>query len=62
MIVSSTRNFWDIVLGSGYWACVDALSSQQCDRMRDRLPSELRVRRITVLRTDVIFGVARRLE
>ena len=52
--------FWDIVLGSGYRATVDALSPDQCDRVRDSLLAELRSREITALRTDVVFGIATR--
>ena len=52
--------FWDIVLGSGYRATVDALSQQQVDRMRGRLLGELRANNIMELRTDVVFGVAER--
>jgi hypothetical protein len=50
--------FWDIVLGSGYRATVDALSADQRDLVRERLLAELRVREVTVVRTDVVFGTA----
>ena len=52
--------FWDIVLGSGYRATVDALGPSQCDRVRSRLLAELRADGVTVLRTDVVYGTARR--
>ena len=52
--------FWDIVLGSGYRATVDALSPEQRDRVRESLLAELRSREITSLRTDVVFGTAAR--
>jgi ubiquinone/menaquinone biosynthesis C-methylase UbiE len=52
--------FWDIVLGSGYRATVDALSQEQRDRLRSGLLSELRSRNVTTLRTDVVFAAARR--
>jgi len=52
-------SFWDIVLGSGYRATVDALAPEQRGRVRTRLLSELRSRCITALRTDVVFGTAR---
>ena len=52
--------FWDIVLGSGYRATVDALSPEQRDRVRDSLLAGLRSREISVLRTDVVFGTAAR--
>ena len=53
-------SFWDVVLGSGYRATVDALSPMQQDRVRTYLLSELRSQRITVLRADVVFGAAKR--
>ncbi len=46
--------------GSGYRATVDALSQEQRDRLHKRLLSELRSRDVTALRTDVVFGTARR--
>jgi len=52
--------FWDVVLGSGYRATVDALSPEQRDRVRDSLLAGLRSREISVLRTDVVFGTAAR--
>jgi ubiquinone/menaquinone biosynthesis C-methylase UbiE len=52
--------FWDIVLGSGYRATVDALSREQRDRVHERLLGELRSRSVTSLRTDVVFGTAER--
>jgi ubiquinone/menaquinone biosynthesis C-methylase UbiE len=53
-------SFWDIVLGSGYRATVDALSPQQREQLRERLLAELRLRDVTVLRTDVVYGTASR--
>lgn len=52
--------FWEIVLGSGYRATVDALSPEQRDKVRSRLLSQLQSRNVTTLRTDVVFGTARR--
>jgi len=52
--------FWDVVLGSGYRATVDALSPEQLDRVRESLLAELRSREIALLRTDVVFGTAAR--
>ena len=52
--------FWDIVLGSGYRATIDALSPEQRDRVRQGLLGKLSPRNITTLRTDVIFGTATR--
>jgi ubiquinone/menaquinone biosynthesis C-methylase UbiE len=53
--------FWDIVLGSGYRATVDALSPEQCDRVRDPLLRQLRSDGVTTLQTNVVFGTAQRL-
>jgi ubiquinone/menaquinone biosynthesis C-methylase UbiE len=55
-------SFWDVVLGSGYRATVDALSPDQRDRVRERLLSALRSDEVTSLRTDVVFGTAERPE
>jgi SAM-dependent methyltransferase len=52
--------FWDIVLGSGYRATVDALSQEQRDTVQERLLARLRSAGITTLRTDVVFGIAER--
>jgi ubiquinone/menaquinone biosynthesis C-methylase UbiE len=52
--------FWDIVLGSGYRATVDALSPEQCDRVRARLLHQLRSHGVTTLQTNVVFGTAQR--
>jgi ubiquinone/menaquinone biosynthesis C-methylase UbiE len=53
-------NFWDIVLGSGYRATVNALSPSQGDRLRAGLLAELRSHEITIVQTDIIFGTATR--
>ena len=53
-------SFWDIVLGSGYRATIDALSRNQRDQVRQRLLAQLRSRNIPAMRTDVIFGTAKR--
>ncbi len=52
--------FWDVVLGSGYLATVDALSPEQQDRVRENLLAGLRSHEVTSLRTDVVFGTAER--
>ena len=52
--------FWDIVLGSGYRATIDALSADQQEQVRARLLHTLCSARITALRTDVIFASALR--
>lgn len=52
--------FWDIVLGSGYRATIDALSQEQRDLVRGRILSQLESDGITSLRTDVVFSTAQR--
>ena len=52
--------FWDIVLGSGYRATVDALSPEQRYRVRSALLGGLRADAVTALRTDVVYGTASR--
>ena len=52
--------FWDIVLGTGYRATIDALSQEQRDIVRERLLSRLRSEGITSVRTDVVFSTAQR--
>jgi ubiquinone/menaquinone biosynthesis C-methylase UbiE len=54
------EDFWDIALGSGYRATVDALGDEQRDRLCERVVGELRARGITSLRNDVVFGSAAR--
>jgi SAM-dependent methyltransferase len=51
-------DFWDIVLGSGYRATVDALGDDQRERLRERVVGELRARGVTTVRSDVVFGTA----
>jgi ubiquinone/menaquinone biosynthesis C-methylase UbiE len=53
-------SFWDVVLGSGYRATVDALSPGQREQVRERLLAGLRSRAVRSLRTDVVFGTAER--
>ena len=53
-------DFWEIVLGSGYRATVNALSPAQGDRLRAGLLAELRSHEITIVQTDVIYGAATR--
>ena len=54
------EDFWDVVLGSGYRATVDALSPRQRGRLHDRLLGELRSAAVTYIRTDAVFGAARK--
>jgi ubiquinone/menaquinone biosynthesis C-methylase UbiE len=57
--LANPGRFWDVVLGSGYRATIDALSQDQQDIVRQRVLTELNARGITTLRTDVVFGTAR---
>jgi ubiquinone/menaquinone biosynthesis C-methylase UbiE len=52
------EDFWDIVLGSGYRATVDAMSADQQRALRDRVIDRIRADRIESLRTDVIHAIA----
>lgn len=52
--------FWDIVLGTGYRATIDALGQEQRDIVRERLLSRLRSGGITSVRTDVVFSTVHR--
>jgi SAM-dependent methyltransferase len=52
--------FWDIVLGTGYRATVDAFGPALRDRVRSQLLAGLRADGVTELRTDVVYGTARR--
>jgi ubiquinone/menaquinone biosynthesis C-methylase UbiE len=58
--LDSPDQFWDVVLGTGYRATIDALSQEQRTQVHRRLLSELRSRNLTTIRTDVIFGTASR--
>jgi len=58
--LDSPDNFWDIVLGTGYRATIDALGQEQRAQVHRRLLSELRSRNVTAIRTDVVFGAANR--
>ena len=59
--LDSPDKFWDIVLGTGYRATINALSQEQRTQVHQRLLSELRSRNLTNVRTDVVFGTASRL-
>jgi len=58
--LANPDRFWDVVLGSGYRATVDALDQEQRDLVRGQVLGELRSRGVTALRTDVVFGTAQR--
>jgi hypothetical protein len=54
------ESFWDIVLGSGYRATIDALTPAQTGRLRAGLLADLRSHQVTAVQTDVIYGTATR--
>jgi ubiquinone/menaquinone biosynthesis C-methylase UbiE len=56
--LSSPARFWDVVLGTGYRATIDALGEDQQDLLREQVISELAARDITTIRTNVIYGAA----
>lgn len=58
--LDSPDSFWDIVLGSGYRATIDALTADQHDQVRQATLGELRARNISALQTNVVFATARR--
>jgi ubiquinone/menaquinone biosynthesis C-methylase UbiE len=59
-VLESPDKFWDIVLGTGYRATIDALTEEQRTQVRQRLLGELRSRNLTTVRTDVVLGTASR--
>jgi SAM-dependent methyltransferase len=58
--LAQPEQFWDVVLGSGYRATVDALGPAQRARLRERVVGRLREAPVTELRTDVVFAIAER--
>ncbi len=58
--LAQAADFWDIVLGSGYRATVDALGVEQRERLRQHVVGELRARGVTRVRNDVVFARATR--
>jgi hypothetical protein len=53
------EDFWDVVLGSGYRATVDALAPDDQDAVRAEVVGSLGARGVDRIRTDVVFGVGR---
>jgi ubiquinone/menaquinone biosynthesis C-methylase UbiE len=54
------EDFWDVVLGSGYRATVDALSPAGRSAVRASVVESLRASGVGSIRTDVVMGVGRR--
>ncbi len=60
--LSSPARFWDVVLGTGYRATIDALSADQQDLLREQVVTALAAQQVLTIRTDVVYGVATRQE
>lgn len=58
--LSEPEDFWHIVLGSGYRGTVETLEPDQRDALHLTLLTRLRDQDISTLRTDVVYGTARR--
>jgi ubiquinone/menaquinone biosynthesis C-methylase UbiE len=58
--LSGPARFWDVMLGSGYRATVDALSTDQQDLLREQVVTALAAKDVARIRTDVVYGIARR--
>jgi hypothetical protein len=56
----ASKEWWAIVLGSGYRSTVDALSPPSRERVMTISISEVRRTDIRQIRTDVVYGTARR--
>jgi SAM-dependent methyltransferase len=54
------EDFWDVVLGSGYRATVDALDPARRAQLRERVVARLRDGGVTDVRADVLFAVSER--
>ncbi len=58
--LTSPEDWWRIILGSGYRSTVDALSPSRRERVRLATIEAVRREGIREIRTDVVYGVARR--
>jgi ubiquinone/menaquinone biosynthesis C-methylase UbiE len=58
--LNAPEDFWHIVLGSGYRATVDALTPDQRRVLHSTLLDRLREHAVLAVRTDVVYGRARR--
>jgi ubiquinone/menaquinone biosynthesis C-methylase UbiE len=52
------EDFWDIVLGTGYRASVDAMTADQRQALHDRVIDRIHADRIESVRTDVVHASA----
>ncbi len=60
--LSSPARFWDVVLGTGYRATIDALGADQQDLLREQVVTALAAQQVLSIRTDVVYGAATRQE
>ena len=60
--LSSPARFWDVVLGTGYRATIDALGADQQDLLREQVVTALAAQQVLTIRTDVVYGAATRQE
>ncbi len=58
--LDAPEDFWDVVLGSGYRATVEGLAADQREVLRERVLAVVRDQAVTVLRTDVVYGITER--
>jgi ubiquinone/menaquinone biosynthesis C-methylase UbiE len=58
--IDSPESFWHAVLGSGLRATTDALTVDQCERLRQITLTKLRALDLTALQANVVFATARR--
>jgi ubiquinone/menaquinone biosynthesis C-methylase UbiE len=58
--LAKPEDFWQIVLGSGYRATIDALSGPVTDRLSRTVLDHLRARMVTELITNVVYATATR--
>ena len=58
--LSTPEQFWDLVLGSGYRATVDAMSPDDRIALRSAVLAQLQAQHITHIRTDALLARAQR--
>jgi SAM-dependent methyltransferase len=56
----SPEDFWKVVQGSGYRATLQAMSQDEQAYLKAAVIGVVRARGINALRTDVVYGIARR--
>ena len=58
--LNTPEDWWTVVLGSGYRSTVDALSPPDRERIRVATIEAVRREKITEIRADVVYAIARR--